>query len=106
MCNVMTLARLCSWADRFESYLVENPEDRFSHDMAQIYFVGAHWQCLAETFSMQSLFFYGDTKKNLKIIIIRLLCTLFKLIHIWQKFIDALISTMDMGLCYNRFQPW
>ena len=26
------LASLCSWAGRFESYLVENPEDRFSHD--------------------------------------------------------------------------
>ena len=32
--NFKTLASLCSWADRFESYLVENPEDRFSRDMA------------------------------------------------------------------------
>ena len=30
----MTLASFFSWADRFESYLVENPEDRFSCDMA------------------------------------------------------------------------
>ena len=28
----MSLASLCSWADRFESHLVENPEDRFSRD--------------------------------------------------------------------------
>ena len=32
----MTLASFWSWAGRFESYLVENPEDRFSHDKAQI----------------------------------------------------------------------
>ena len=29
------LASLCSWADWFESYLVKNPEDRFSRDEAQ-----------------------------------------------------------------------
>ena len=28
--NLKTLASLCSWADRFESYMVGNPEDRFS----------------------------------------------------------------------------
>ena len=32
----MTLAYLCSWADRFESYLVGNPEDRFSRDEAHV----------------------------------------------------------------------
>ena len=32
--NFKTLASLCSWAGRFASYLVANPEDRFSHDMA------------------------------------------------------------------------
>ena len=26
----MTLANFFSWVDRFESYLVENPEDKFS----------------------------------------------------------------------------
>ena len=31
-----TLASLCSWADQFVSYLVGNPEDRFSHDEAHI----------------------------------------------------------------------
>ena len=30
-----TLASLCSCADRFVSYLVKNPEDRFPHDAAQ-----------------------------------------------------------------------
>ena len=30
----MTLASFLSWADRFEAYLVENPEDRFSRDEA------------------------------------------------------------------------
>ena len=34
--NFMTLASFFSWADRFESYLVENPDDRFSHDKAHI----------------------------------------------------------------------
>ena len=28
--------KACSWAGRFESYLVENPKDRFSHDKAQL----------------------------------------------------------------------
>ena len=34
--NFKTLACLCTWAGRFESYLVANPEDRFSRDVAQI----------------------------------------------------------------------
>ena len=36
MCNFITLASLCSLVDRFESYLVENPEDKFSRDEAHI----------------------------------------------------------------------
>ena len=32
--NFKTLASLCLWAGRFESYLVANPEDRFSRDVA------------------------------------------------------------------------
>ena len=32
----MTLASFCGCAGRFESYLVENPEDRFSRDEAHI----------------------------------------------------------------------
>ena len=32
----MNLASICSWAGWFESYLVENPEDRFSRDGAQM----------------------------------------------------------------------
>ena len=35
--NFKTLASLCSWADRFESFLITNPEDRFSHDKALIW---------------------------------------------------------------------
>ena len=34
--NFNPLASLCSWAGRFESYLVANPEDRFSRDEAQM----------------------------------------------------------------------
>ena len=34
--NSKPLASLCSRAGRFESYQVENPEDRFSRDKAQI----------------------------------------------------------------------
>ena len=34
--NFMTLANFVSWADRFESYLVEKPEDRFSRDVAHM----------------------------------------------------------------------
>ena len=33
--NFKTLARFCSCADRFESYLVATPEDWFSRDVAQ-----------------------------------------------------------------------
>ena len=32
--NFKTLSSLISWAGRFESYLVENPEDRFTRDEA------------------------------------------------------------------------
>ena len=32
--KVSRLASLCSWAGQFESYLVGNPEDRFSSDKA------------------------------------------------------------------------
>ena len=38
-CEIQTfkpLASLCSWAGRFESYLVRNPEDRFSRDVAHL----------------------------------------------------------------------
>ena len=34
--NFITLASFFSWADRFESYLVENPEDRLSRDEAHM----------------------------------------------------------------------
>ena len=37
--NFKTLASLWCWADRFESYLVGNPKDRFSRDMAHITFI-------------------------------------------------------------------
>ena len=36
MQNLKPLASLYSWADQFESYLVANPEDRFSRDEAHI----------------------------------------------------------------------
>ena len=32
--NFKSLASVCSWAGRFEPYLVRNPEDRFSRDEA------------------------------------------------------------------------
>ena len=35
--NFMTLAGFFSWADGFESYLVKNPENRFSCNLARIY---------------------------------------------------------------------
>ena len=34
--NFKTLASLCSWAGKFESYLVKNPKDRFSRDVARV----------------------------------------------------------------------
>ena len=40
MKNFKPLARLCSQAGRFESYLIENPEDMFSHDLARVIFAG------------------------------------------------------------------
>ena len=36
MQNLKSLAGLYNWAGQFESYLVANPEDRFSHDEAQL----------------------------------------------------------------------
>ena len=40
----MILASFFSWAYWFESYLVENPEDRFSHDVAHM--VKTFWNLL------------------------------------------------------------
>ena len=34
--NFKPLASLCSWAGWFESYRIENPEDRFSCDVAHL----------------------------------------------------------------------
>ena len=34
--NFKTLASVCCWAGQFESYLAAHPEDRFSHDVAQL----------------------------------------------------------------------
>ena len=34
--SIIPLASLCSWAGRCVSYLVANPEDRFSHDEAPL----------------------------------------------------------------------
>ena len=34
--EISKLASLIRWADSFESYLGANPEDRFSHDEAQM----------------------------------------------------------------------
>ena len=41
--NLKTLASFCSWAGQFESYLIANPEDRFSHDEAHIW-VNPYWE--------------------------------------------------------------
>ena len=35
--NFKTLASLCSWAGRFESYIVANPENRFSRDVTHLF---------------------------------------------------------------------
>ena len=37
--NFKPLASFLSWVGRFESYLIANPEDRFSCDVAHTYFV-------------------------------------------------------------------
>ena len=41
--NFKTLANPISWAGRFESFLVANPEDRFSRDKAQLDRVKRIW---------------------------------------------------------------
>ena len=37
LAEISSPAILISWAGRFESYLIANPEDRFSRDAAQIF---------------------------------------------------------------------
>ena len=50
--NFKTLVSLCSWAGRFESYLVANPEDRFTRDKAQfnitLYMKALHGRCATD----------------------------------------------------------
>ena len=36
MQNLKPVASFCGWGGQFESYLVANPEDRFSRDEAQM----------------------------------------------------------------------
>ena len=79
--KISDLASLISWAGRFESYLVANPEDRFSSDGAHLYFlfiyimifVGTIWQkycrksfdsptwchILVQVFTVYLLYFLG-----------------------------------------------
>ena len=40
--NLKPLASFCSWVGRFVSYLVANPEDRFSRDEAHMIYVFRH----------------------------------------------------------------
>ena len=53
--NFKALARFWSWAGRFESYLVENPEDRFSHDEPHKYILNK-WLKKEQTVFLQSVF--------------------------------------------------
>ena len=56
------MAVFCNWADWFESFMVENPEDRFSCDKAQnlkVYFYVYHhdavlWNVVTLTFIEKS----------------------------------------------------
>ena len=47
--NFKTLASFCGCAGRFESYLVENPEERFSRDEAHIMLIFLKWLFAART---------------------------------------------------------
>ena len=47
--NFKPVPSFCGCAGRFESYLVENPEDRFSRDEAQIW-IFQQWHQLSSTF--------------------------------------------------------
>ena len=42
MQNLNPLASLYSWAGQFESYLVRNPKDRFSHNKAHFMMTNLH----------------------------------------------------------------
>ena len=50
-----TLTSLFSWADRFESYLVANPEDRFFRNMAHMVLMmyGFIWATSRENLSSE-----------------------------------------------------
>ena len=48
------LAGLCSSTDRFEPYLVGNPEDWFSRDEAKTYVVGTQKNRLNETVNLST----------------------------------------------------
>ena len=61
--NFKTLASLCSWADRFETYLVGNPKDRFSHDVAASLRTLLDSKSTAVFKVSQSLGFYCDLSR-------------------------------------------
>ena len=60
------LTSLCSWAGRFESYLVENPEDRFSRDGAHLIhsFLQSEQNSYVLRTSLEILMFSLNSYKN------------------------------------------
>ena len=70
-CSFKTLASLWSWSGRFESYLVANPEDRFSRVEAQIILDSLWWTfwCLVQSWEEQvsQKYFPGWNRKSPKI---------------------------------------
>ena len=68
--NFKTLASLISWAGRFESYLVANPKDRFSRDVAHImvlmnrtWNLFVFWVCLMEAVHWTNELAHDKTNK-------------------------------------------
>ena len=60
------LTCLCSWAGWFESYLVENPDDRFFRDEAHVTFYTT--QCTMENFLLPNFYIQSDCKYSGSII--------------------------------------
>ena len=56
--NFMTLASFCSWAGRFETCLVENPEDRFSRDEVHVF-------CLVCYYEIPVWIWYAEMLKDM-----------------------------------------
>ena len=85
MLNFNVLASLCSWACRFEPYLVTNPDERFSHIEAQYELSASRWYHMF--FCVFKVSNTSSPKQKLKLCVANILGKAFGInLYFWDIF--------------------